>query len=182
MSRKKSRFPYLLPILMVTALVVLVMLELRSPQNPFFSTALKEEIPDFKLPLLSEPHKFLTNKNLTGKVMLLNVWASWCPSCLEEVPTLMQIQKSGEVPIYSIIYKDDALDAKEFLVKQGNPYIASGVDESGATSKMLRVYGTPETFLIDKHGMIRYRQVGEIDQAFWENTLLPLIKKYQLEK
>jgi cytochrome c biogenesis protein CcmG/thiol:disulfide interchange protein DsbE len=181
MRRKKFPLSILLPIIMVAALIALVMFELRSPQNPFFSTALKEPLPEFQLPDMWTPNATLTAKDLHGKVALLNIWASWCPSCREELPVLLDIQKNDHIPIYSIVYKDNPQDAKLLLMQHGNPFVASGVDQNGNAAKILRVYGTPETFLIDKHGMIRYRQVGVIDANIWQKVLLPLVNQYNLE-
>jgi cytochrome c biogenesis protein CcmG/thiol:disulfide interchange protein DsbE len=182
MRRKKSAVSYLLPIVIVTIIVAILALEILNRENPFFSSTVKEKLPEFKAPDLWGTNTFLSPDDFKDKVVLLNVWASWCPSCRSENTTLLEIQRKHVVPIYSLVYKDDVSDARAFLSAQGNPYLKSGLDTDGAISHQLRVYGTPETFLIDKHGMIRYRQVGVIDDRTWQEVLLPLVNQYQLEK
>ena len=181
MRRKKSALNYILPIAIATMLLALLAVELMNRQNLFFSASVNEQLPAFSAPDLWLANSTFSSAEFKDKVVLLNVWASWCPSCRSENPMLLSIQQSKAVPIYSLVYKDEAADAKSFLSTHGNPYVKSGLDNSGAIAKKLRVYGTPETFLIDKHGMIRYRQIGVIDDEAWLKVLLPLINQYKME-
>jgi cytochrome c biogenesis protein CcmG/thiol:disulfide interchange protein DsbE len=119
----------------------------------------------------------LTEQNLKGHVTLLNVWASWCYACELQHPMLMAIKNNYHIPIYGIAYKDEAKNIQTFLNEYGNPYTRLGNDSNGAVAMDFGVYGTPETFVIDKKGTIVYRHVGVISQQVWEEELLPLIKR-----
>ncbi|MES2217386.1 MAG: DsbE family thiol:disulfide interchange protein [Pseudomonadota bacterium] len=182
MRRKKSTLSTLFPAVIVAALVVLLALEITNRYDLNFSSALKQKVPAFEAPDLWKANAYLTPQDFKGKVVLLNVWASWCPSCRSEHDTLLTIQHKNIVPIYSLVYKDEASDAKAFLSEHGNPYVKSGLDTQGTIGKYLHVYGTPETFLIDKHGLIRYRHVGVVDERIWQEILLPLVDQYKMEK
>jgi len=153
--------------------------------STFLTTAsaeglLGDDLPNFNLPTLSGSR--LTNKSLQGHVSLLNIWGSWCKYCYYEHPMLMKIKNTYKIPIYGIDLKDNVINAKIWLHNYGNPYISVGEDFSGVTSDMLNVYGTPQTFVIDKNGKIRYRYNGGIDQGGWDDTLWPLIQKLEAEK
>jgi cytochrome c biogenesis protein CcmG, thiol:disulfide interchange protein DsbE len=136
--------------------------------------------PDFALPQLHEPQNVLSLKDLNGKVWLLNFWASWCGGCKEEHPVLMQLAKTGEVPIYGMDYKDRREEALAWLNRWGNPYPAIAVDEAGRTGINYGVYGVPETYVIDKAGVIRYKQIGPLDEEIVQKKILPLVR--ELEK
>lgn len=135
-------------------------------------------IPKFNIPTLTKG-KYLSNKAFHGHVTLLNVWASWCGYCRSEHKMLLSIKKT--VPIYGLDYKDNPESAQEWLNQAGNPYVLVGVDESGEVGNLLGVSGTPKTYVIDKHGRIRYEYTGGIDKSGWQDELLPIIKKYQNE-
>jgi cytochrome c biogenesis protein CcmG/thiol:disulfide interchange protein DsbE len=139
-------------------------------------------LPAFNVPTLIPAGKQLSNKTFAGKVSLLHVWASWCKYCRTEHSMLMKIKNEYNVPIYSLDYRDNPVNAKAWLKMQGNPYVLVGNDASGDAASSLGVYGTPETFVIDKHGMSRYHYVGAIDQGSWDDTLWPLIQKLMAEK
>jgi cytochrome c biogenesis protein CcmG/thiol:disulfide interchange protein DsbE len=121
--------------------------------------------------------KFFTSQALQGKIYLLNIWASWCPACRSEHSVLMTIKKNNTVPIYGINYKDDIDNAIAWLKQEGNPYIAMDADTNGSLTNDLDIEGLPETFLIDQHGIIRYRIKGTLDINTWETILLPLINQ-----
>jgi cytochrome c biogenesis protein CcmG/thiol:disulfide interchange protein DsbE len=182
MRQKKSAARHLLPVLIATVLILLLVMEIRTQHSLFFSSEVKEELPHFEAPGLFKTSDYLTPDDFKGKVVLLNVWASWCPSCRSENPILLEIQRKKIVPIYSLVYKDNTDDVKAFLSAQGDPYVKSGLDPKGAIAHELRVYGTPETFLIDKHGVIRYRQIGVLDDRTWQEVLLPLVDQYKMDK
>lgn len=135
--------------------------------------------PEFSLPQLHEPQQMFSPKDLTGKVWLLNVWASWCGGCKEEHPVLMQLAASGEVPIYGMDYKDRREEALTWLRQWGNPYPVIAVDESGRVGINYGVYGVPETYVIDKSGVIRYKQIGPLDQDTVQRKVLPLVRELQ---
>ncbi len=135
--------------------------------------------PDFSLPQLHDPQKLFSPKDLTGQVWLLNVWASWCSGCKEEHPFLMQLAQSGSVPIYGMDYKDQRAEALAWLKRQGDPYPLSAMDEAGRIGIDYGVYGVPETFVIDKKGVIRYKQIGPLDQETLHRKVLPLVRELQ---
>jgi len=138
-------------------------------------------LPKFSLPSLSS-HKHLTNRAFLGQVSLLNVWASWCRYCHHEHPMLLTIRNNYHVPIYGLDYKDNPVNAESWLETNGNPYILSGIDMDGDLAENLQLSGTPETYIIDKHGSIRYRHVGGIDNSAWQYHIWPLIQKLRKEK
>ena len=116
-------------------------------------------------------------EDMLGKVWLLNVWASWCVSCREEHPVLVEFAKRNVVPIYGLNYKDKPDDALAWLKQFGNPYTASIVDRDGRVGIDYGVYGVPETFVIDKAGVIRYKQIGPVTPEALQNKILPLIEQ-----
>jgi len=170
---------FLIPfgIFLVVVIFLAVGLTLKPREVP--SPLIGKPAPDFLLPQLHDPQKMFTPQDLKGRVWLLNVWASWCGGCREEHPLLVQVAKSGEVPIYGVDYKDGRIEALEWLRNLGNPYVLTVVDESGRVGIDYGVYGVPETYLIDKTGIIRFKQIGILDQETWQRTLLPLIKDLQ---
>jgi cytochrome c biogenesis protein CcmG, thiol:disulfide interchange protein DsbE len=135
--------------------------------------------PDFSLPQLHDPEKVFSPKELAGQVWLLNVWASWCSGCKDEHPVLMQLAQSGSVPIYGMDYKDRRMEALAWLKRQGNPYPLSAMDEAGRIGIDYGVYGVPETFVIDKKGVIRYKQIGPLDQETLDRKVMPLVRELQ---
>jgi cytochrome c biogenesis protein CcmG/thiol:disulfide interchange protein DsbE len=135
--------------------------------------------PSFKLSQLHNPNESLGVDDLKGKVWLLNVWASWCVSCREEHPILLQLAKSNLLPVYGLDYKDKTEQALQWLTQNGNPYTASVVDADGRVGIDYGVYGVPETFLIDKSGVIRYKQIGPITAEALKDKILPLARELQ---
>jgi cytochrome c biogenesis protein CcmG/thiol:disulfide interchange protein DsbE len=135
--------------------------------------------PPFNLTQLHEPAKSLGPADLKGQVWLLNVWASWCVSCREEHPLLVELGKSKVVPIVGLNYKDETVAGKRWLAQNGDPYSVSVVDRDGRVGIDWGVYGVPETFVVDKAGTIRYKQIGPITAEALEKKILPLIRELQ---
>ena len=133
--------------------------------------------PAFQLVQLHDAGKTLAADDLKGKVWLLNVWASWCVSCRVEHPLLVEMSKQGIVPIVGLNYKDKREDGVQWLTKFGNPYMLSAYDVEGRVGIDFGVYGVPETFLIDKQGVIRYKQIGPITPEALEKKIMPLVRK-----
>ena len=172
----------LIPFILLFALLGLLWRELFfAKPSEIPSPLIGEKMPAFKLPVLSTPDKTFTQKELAGHVALLNVWATWCAACVYETDMLMKINTQYHIPIYSIDYKDDPVNATRWLQKYGNPYVLTGMDRSGDAAIDLGVYGTPETFVISPAGNIVYRHVGIIDQKAWDEVLYPLIKQYETQ-
>ncbi len=134
-------------------------------------------LPAFSLPTLADPKHQLGPAQLRGRVYLLNVWASWCVSCREEHPLLNELVRNKTVTLIGLNYKDQREDALAWLKELGNPYETSLSDLDGRFGIEIGVYGVPETFVIDKEGVIRYKHVGPLTPATLERKLLPLIKQ-----
>ncbi|PPU36143.1 MULTISPECIES: DsbE family thiol:disulfide interchange protein [unclassified Xanthomonas] len=131
--------------------------------------------PAFSLPQLDQPARHVTRDQLLGKPYVLNVFGSWCAECVHEHPVLMaQAQRLG-VPLIGYNYKDAPADATAWLARLGNPYAMVLADETGQTAIDFGVYGAPESFLIDAHGMIRYKHIGVLTPDVINDELLPAI-------
>ena len=118
----------------------------------------------------------IKNSLLTNKVVLVNVWATWCPSCVYEHPYLVTLAQQG-VAILGVDYKDEPDKAKKWLSEKGNPYIAVLDDRAGKLGLDLGVTGAPETYVIDRNGIVRLRYQGPLDQRVWDETFKPLLDK-----
>ncbi|SFH25917.1 cytochrome c biogenesis protein CcmG, thiol:disulfide interchange protein DsbE [Nitrosospira sp. Nsp14] len=172
---------FLLPLGIFVVLVgfLLVGLNLNPRQVP--SPLIGKPAPEFQLQQLHQAEQTLTSKDNLGKVWLLNVWASWCVSCREEHPLLVELAKSGIVPVYGLNYKDQRDDALRWLKQFGDPYTVSIVDPEGRTGIDYGVYGVPETYVIDKKGVIRYKQIGPVTVEALQTKILPLVKELELQ-
>ncbi|WP_293007247.1 DsbE family thiol:disulfide interchange protein [Nitrosomonas sp.] len=170
---------YLMPlaIFMVLAVFLLVGLTLNPRQVP--SPLIDKPAPKFQLNQLHEPDKIMSSEDNLGKVWMLNVWASWCVACRDEHPLLVQLANSGIIPIYGLNYKDERNTALQWLKRYGDPYAISIVDTDGKVGINYGVYGVPETYVIDKQGIIRHKQIGPVTVDSLEKTILPLIKELQ---
>ncbi len=141
------------------------------------SPLIDKPAPQFRLTQVAEPGKTISRDDMLGQVWMLNVWASWCVSCREEHPVLVEFAKTGVVPILGLDYKDTRVEALNWLQRLGNPYQASLFDADGRVGIDYGVYGVPETYVIDKSGMIRYKQIGPITPEALHDKIVPLIKK-----
>jgi cytochrome c biogenesis protein CcmG/thiol:disulfide interchange protein DsbE len=168
---------FIIPIGLFALLGVLLAYGLRLDPHKIPSPLVGKPLPAFSLPTLENPDKSLANADLHGKVVLINVWASWCAACKQEHPVLMALAATKQVPLIGLNYKDKRADALQVLKTDGNPYDLSIVDAGGRVGIDWGVYGVPETFVIDKQGVIRYKYIGPISPEVWEQTLLPLIRK-----
>ncbi|MFM2396920.1 MAG: thiol:disulfide interchange protein [Pseudomonadota bacterium] len=144
------------------------------------SPLIDKPAPTFSLPQLHQPNKMFGTDDMKGKVWLLNVWASWCVSCREEHPLLVDLSRQNIVPVIGLDYKDKPVDALTMLNKAGDPYTLSVSDAEGRIGIDYGVYGVPETYVIDKQGVIRYKQIGPITHQALRDKILPLIA--ELEK
>lgn len=176
-----NKLKFILPFIIFTAILFLLWRGLNLHPNQIPSPLIGKKAPDFTLPDLFDEKKLISNKDLMGKVVLVNVWATWCVSCAEEHSALLQLAHNEQVFFFGLNYKDDMASAKQWLKQYGNPYRMVGVDSDGSTAIDWGVYGTPETFVLDKKGLIRYKQIGPIDAESWEKTLKPLLEKLQKE-
>lgn len=142
------------------------------------SPLIGKALPDFTLARVHQPTKKVSPKDLYGRVYLLNVWASWCVACRQEHPLLMEIGRSKLVPLIGLNYKDKNDDALGFLAGMGDPYEISLSDTNGRVGIDLGVYGVPETFVIDKQGIIRYKHIGPIDEDALQNKIMPVVRQH----
>jgi cytochrome c biogenesis protein CcmG/thiol:disulfide interchange protein DsbE len=173
---------FMTPLIIFGLLVVLLVVGLmkakyvRDVPSPLIGKA----VPEFSIPTVEDQQKVFSNKDLKGQVSLVNIWASWCVSCRAEHRLLNVIAGQG-IKIYGINYKDELTDARRWLSAYGNPYVKSAHDITGRAGIDWGVYGTPETFVIDKKGMIRYKHTGPVYQQDIDEKILPMIKQLQAE-
>jgi cytochrome c biogenesis protein CcmG/thiol:disulfide interchange protein DsbE len=139
------------------------------------SPLIDKPAPPFRLAELQNPDQAFTPKDMLGRVWLLNVWASWCVSCRAEHTLLTALSRTGVVPIYGLAYKDTRENALAFLGSFGNPYVLSSQDRDGRVGIDYGVYGVPESYVIDKTGMIRFKQIGPITMDVVEKIILPMV-------
>jgi cytochrome c biogenesis protein CcmG, thiol:disulfide interchange protein DsbE len=178
---------FVIPIALFSLLGLLLGYAIREMQTGEYSPRdipsplIGKPLPSFALPSLMDPKRTVTTADLRGRVYLLNVWASWCVACREEHPRLVALSRERRVPIIGLNYKDERNDALGWLRDFGDPYELSIADRDGRVGIDLGVYGVPETFLIDKAGVIRQKQIGPITEKAWNDKLLPLIERLSNE-
>lgn len=166
---------FLIPLVLFIALVAFFAIGLTRDPREIPSPLVDKPAPMFQLPQLAEPQKTLTPADLKGKVWLLNVWASWCVSCRDEHPVLVALAKQNLVPIYGLNYKDQRADALQWLQQFGNPYVLSIADSDGRVGIDYGVYGVPETYVIDKQGIIRMKHIGPVTPQVLSEKILPKV-------
>jgi cytochrome c biogenesis protein CcmG, thiol:disulfide interchange protein DsbE len=163
----------LLPLVLFIGLVAFLLVGLRRDPHEVPSPLINKTAPDFKLTQLREPNKTFSTQEMRGKVWVLNFWGTWCVACRDEHPLLVEYAKSGVLPIYGVDYKDDRNAAMQMLAEEGNPYTLTVSDPDGRTSIDYGVYGAPESYLIDRNGVIRFKQIGPITEEVWQKEFLP---------
>jgi cytochrome c biogenesis protein CcmG/thiol:disulfide interchange protein DsbE len=171
----KARF--LIPLIMFAVLVGFLAVGLNRDPREVPSPLVNKAAPAFDVPQLALADQRFSPANLKGKVWMLNVWASWCVACKVEHPLLVEFSRTQTVPLIGLDYKDQRADALKFLGQHGNPYDLSAFDGDGRVGIDFGVYGVPETFIIDKNGIIRHKQIGPITAEALEKTILPLINE-----
>lgn len=176
------KLKFILPLIAFALLAALLFFGLSNDPRRVPSPLVNKPAPTFKLPRLSDPSIKFTPEMLKGKVWLLNIWASWCRACRVEHPILNELAKRGLVTMVGFNYKDTNVAAKAWLEQLGNPYSLVVTDQDGAVGFDYGVYGVPETFFIDKKGIIRYKHIGPISYKDLTETIIPLIKELQAEK
>ncbi len=170
-----SRF--IIPLAIFLVLIVFLAIGLNRDPHEIPSPLINKPAPAFQLAQLKDPSKTFSAEEMKGKVWVLNVWASWCFSCRDEHPLLLQYARSGVLPIYGLNSKDKREDALAWLGELGDPYVLSVSDLDGRVGIDYGVYGAPETYLIDRAGVIRFKQVGPVTPDIWEQKILPLAKE-----
>jgi cytochrome c biogenesis protein CcmG, thiol:disulfide interchange protein DsbE len=172
------RWVFFTPLLITFALGLVLYAAIGKDPTKLETARLNDPLPKFSLPSLMDENVLVNESKLTGKVSLLNVWATWCPSCRVEHDFLNDLSRQG-VSIVGLNYKDERVDAKRWLAKLGNPYAFNIYDPEGKLGFDLGVYGAPETYVLDKNGYVRHRHVGVVDNTVWINTIKPLIDKLE---
>lgn len=168
---------FLVPLAVFFALLLFLGVGLTLNPREVPSPLIDSPAPSFKLAQLREPTKTFSPDGMRGRVWLLNVWASWCVSCRDEHPVLLDLAKTGVVPIHGLNYKDKREDALNWLNHFGDPYALSIADRDGKVGIDYGVYGVPETYVIDKAGVIRYKQIGPLSAEVVRNKIIPLVQK-----
>jgi cytochrome c biogenesis protein CcmG/thiol:disulfide interchange protein DsbE len=159
------------------ALVALLAIGLRLNPRDVPSPLIGKPAPAFELPLLAEPDKRFSEKTMLGSVWVLNVWASWCPPCLAEHPVVTQLSKSGLATVVGLNYKDTREDALPWLQRNGNPFQVVAFDANGRIGIDYGVYGVPETYVIDRKGVIRYKHIGPLSADVVQQKIEPMLKE-----
>lgn len=176
-EKKAGAGRFIAPLAIFGVLVVLLGIGLTLNPREVPSPLIDKPAPPFSLPQLHDPALTLSADGQRGKVWVLNVWASWCVACREEHPVLMEFAKTGLVPVYGLNYKDQREAGIAWLKQFGNPYQASGYDDKGRVGLDYGVYGVPETYVIDKQGVIRYKRIGPVTREILDKKMIPLIKE-----
>lgn len=178
MRTGRRRWTQALPLALLGGLILLLFLGLSLDPREVDSPLIGQPAPDFSLPTL-QGEATLSTADLASGVTLFNVWGSYCVPCLAEHPILVELARRRDIRIFGLNYKDVPQEAVRWLTRHGNPYVASGIDRDGAVGLDWGVYGVPETFVIDRQGIVRAKRVGPITWPWVNDELLPLINRLQ---
>ena len=168
-----------LPLAVFAVLLAFLFVGLFRDPREVPSPLIGKPAPQFSLAKLHQPGERLTAADMRGQVWLLNVWASWCVSCRVEHPLLLELAKARTVPVVGLDYKDKPEEGKAWLAAQGDPYTTSVMDIDGRVGIDWGVYGVPETFVVDKQGVIRHKHIGPVTAEALQQTILPLVRALQ---
>jgi len=168
---------FILPLAVFLVLVGFLAAGLKLDPREVPSPLIGKPAPGFTLARLDDAGKTIRREDMLGKVWMLNVWASWCAACRDEHPHLLALARTKQLPIYGLNYKDTRNDGLGWLARFGDPYDASLFDQDGRVGIDFGVYGVPETFIIDKQGVIRFKQIGPVTPQIIETRIVPLVKE-----
>ncbi|VEI58284.1 periplasmic protein thiol:disulfide oxidoreductases DsbE [Pasteurella multocida] len=160
-----------LPLFVILAVCTLLLIGLQQDPKKIASALIGKPVPEFYQTDLLKIERVLSNKDLPKQAFLLNVWGSWCAYCKQEHPFLMQLSKS--IPIVGLNYRDKTSNALAMLQKIGNPFVLVINDSKGEFALNLGVDGAPETYLVDKYGVVQYRYTGPLNAEIWQNYFVP---------
>jgi cytochrome c biogenesis protein CcmG/thiol:disulfide interchange protein DsbE len=172
---------FIIPLGVFVALLGFLWVGLRLNPREVPSPLIGKPAPAFALAQLHLPERRIGTGDMAGQVWILNVWASWCVACRQEHPLLMEMARMKLAPIVGLNYKDGRDDAIANLQQAGDPYVVSAFDQDGRVGIDYGVYGVPETFVIDKRGVIRHKQIGILTPEVMTRTIVPLIEKLNKE-
>ena len=167
---------FAIPIVVFLLLVVVFSFGLFNDPRELPSPFLGEPAPAFEVASLTEPERIVGSADYAGKMALVNVWATWCGGCRQEHGFLMQLARSGAIPIYGINWRDSRPEALGWLQQLGDPYEFSAFDADGRVGIDWGVYGAPETFLISADGIVLHKHLGPLNAAIWQEDFVPLIE------
>ncbi len=167
---------HLVPLAVFAILIPFLIIALGRDPSELPSPLLDKSAPEFDLPSLTDDTQRVSSASFDSKMVLLNVWATWCVGCRQEHGFLNELAATGVIPIYGINWRDNRADALRWIQQLGDPYAASGYDEDGRVGIDWGVYGAPETFLIAADGTVLFKQLGPLDWALWERNFVPLIE------
>jgi len=172
---------FFLPVILFLVLCSFLFIGLYKDPSEVPSPLIGKAVPEFSLPKLLDNSAQFTQREFLGKVSILNVWGTWCFACKQEHPVLLELAKKNVAPIYGLNYKDDAAQAKMYLRDFGNPFAANAADEAGRVAIDWGVYGAPETFIIDRKGIIRHKHIGPLTLNDLSNKILPIVQQLKDE-
>ncbi|MEX2366697.1 MAG: DsbE family thiol:disulfide interchange protein, partial [Pseudohongiellaceae bacterium] len=170
-----NRVKLFIPAVFFLVMLGLLLFGLGRDPNQVPSALVFRPVPEFSRPDLLDAMLEHSSQDLQGEIFLVNFWASWCAPCYIEHPYLMELSERDDITLVGVSYKDEKADAMEFLEDLGNPFDYVIVDADGSLGIDFGVAGAPETFVVDRNGVIRYRHVSVIDDRVWENTFQPII-------
>lgn len=185
--KMKSVIPMFAPLIIFGVVVFFLWMGLHHNPRLLPSPLINKTIPQFSAENLQHPAQMINEKDFKGKVSIVNVFATWCIACHTEHPVWMEIKKTmpprspAKIQIVGLNYKDNRKTAQQWLAEYGDPYDQILFDPHGEIGINFGVYGTPETFIVDKQGIIRFKQIGAISPRVWKEKLLPEIQKWQNE-
>ena len=180
-SESRRRWAYLWPIAIFAVIGVFLGIGLTLDPRLVPSPLIGKPVPQFKLPPVQGRTLGLATEELRGEVSVVNVFASWCVACRDEHPLWMELGRQRVLPIHGLNYKDRPEDAARWLSELGDPYTRTGADRDGRVGIDWGVYGVPETFVVDRQGVIRDKIIGAITRKSVDERLLPLVRKLQAE-
>ena len=162
---------FIIPLILFVVLIGFLLVGLNRDPHEVPSPLINKPAPAFNVPQLAKPTVSFSPEQMKGQVWILNVWASWCIACREEHPMLIELGKANVAPLIGLDYKDKRPDAIAMLAERGNPYLLSAFDADGRVGINYGVYGVPETYIIDKAGVIRFKQIGPITPEILEKLI-----------
>jgi len=166
---------YILPLSLLLLVGYLLLVSLSNDPSKLPSALKNKPLPTLTLKEIFSDRPESIAQTIQGQVTIINIWSTWCPSCKTEYPLIKKLAKEPHINLTSIVYKDSRSRALTWLSKNGNPYQHVWLDEDGSAGIELGIYGTPELFIVDKQGIVRYRYAGAIRTTTIENNILPLV-------